>query len=215
MVQLSCLPAAGPGTAPLVQELRAMPSRPEYSARPAVGELARISTAAWSRTLARASLRRAGMKIQDVMTSVRGEILAQHHRLRAQLETLRSEAKRAIHAEPGKVPDLPGMLAELLRSLEEHIAFEERQLTPLLRGRNPFGHRYAVLLLEDHVRQREELLAMAAESSDPDDIIALAMAVQAFVADVVQDMEDEELQFLTPHLLTDRDEGDETSRRAP
>jgi iron-sulfur cluster repair protein YtfE (RIC family) len=148
-------------------------------------------------------------------SSVRGEILAQHHRLRAQLATLRSEAERAMHAGPGEVPDLPATVGALLRSLEEHMAFEDRHLRPLLEGRNPFGHRYATLLFEDHERQREELAAIAAEAKDPDDVTSLALAVQAFAEDTIMDMDDEEFQFLTPHLLTGNDGADDSSRRTP
>ncbi len=144
-------------------------------------------------------------------SSVRSEILTQHQRLRARLETLRSEARRALHAPPGDRPDLPAMLGSLLQSLQEHIAFEERHLTPLLDAWTPFGDRYATLLLEDHARQRQELAAMAAEASAPDDVTALALSIQAFAADVIQDMDDEEFQFLTPHLLTHPDGADGAS----
>jgi hypothetical protein len=125
--------------------------------------------------------------------------------LRSQLRQLRAEARQVVRQEPGEVADLPGMLDRLLRSLDEHISFEERHLMPLLHGRNPFGHRYARLLLEDHARQREELAVMARQADDPDDVISLALAIQAFASDVLQDMDDEELQFLTPHLLSDAD----------
>jgi hypothetical protein len=136
-------------------------------------------------------------------SSVRTEILAQHGRLRAQLSQLRAEARQVVHQEPGEIADLPGMLGRLLRSLDEHIAFEESQLTPLLQGRNPFGHRYAQLLLEDHARQREDLAIIARQADDPDDVISLAMVIQAFTSDVLRDMDDEELPFLTPQVLSD------------
>jgi hypothetical protein len=137
----------------------------------------------------------------------RREILAQHQGLRTQLIAIRHAARDATHARPGEAPDLPRMLDQVLAVLTAHMAFENEHLAPLLHGRNPSGRRYAALLVEEHVRQREELLAIARQAADPDDIVALGLAVAAFASDVLQDMDDEELQFLTPHSLAD--EGDE------
>jgi hypothetical protein len=133
----------------------------------------------------------------------RKEILAQHQAIRAQLSALRREAERTVRGQPGEAADLPGMLDRLVHALREHIAFENEHLSPLLHGCNPFGRRYATLLLEEHARQHHELVAIARQAADPDDHVSLALAIAGFAGDMLHDMEDEELQFLTPHLLTD------------
>jgi hypothetical protein len=140
---------------------------------------------------------------------VRDEILAQHDGLRTRLEDIRRAAEVVVRARSGQAPDLPAMLEQLVGALTAHMAFENEHLTPLLQGRNPCGHRYAALLVEEHVRQREELLAIVRQATDPDDLISLALAVAAFAADVVEDMDEEELQFLTPHLLAEGEDDDQ------
>jgi hypothetical protein len=45
-------------------------------------------------------------------------------------------------------------------------------------------------------------------------LIALAMAVQAFAADVTQDIEDEEFRFLAPQIV-DQGDGSVSISRAP
>jgi hypothetical protein len=138
---------------------------------------------------------------------IRTEILAQHQALRGQLRDLRLEAERTFRGESGGRADLAGMLKQLLRALTAHMAFEDEHLPPLLEGRNPFGYRYATLLREEHTRQQDELTAIARWAEAPDDATSVALAVAAFAGDVMHDMDDEELQFLTPHLLTS-DEAD-------
>src|SRR3954467_2358507 len=138
--------------------------------------------------------------MNTTVAAVRTEILAQHHALRTSLDRIRQ------HAEGGRenvvtLQELRRELAELLHALEEHVTFEDQHLLPLLRGRNAFGYRYARLLAEDPPRQRAQLATLARDAADPDDAVALALAIGAFAADSLQDMEDEELQFLTPHRL--------------
>jgi iron-sulfur cluster repair protein YtfE (RIC family) len=146
-------------------------------------------------------------------TRIREEILAQHRALRTQLTDLRREAGRAVRGHPGEAGDLPGMLAALVRSLGQHMAFENEHLMPLLRGRNPAGQWYATLLAEEHASQHEELQAMARQAADPDDLTSLALAIAAFAGDVLRDMDDEELQFLTPPRLADDGVDQQTERR--
>jgi iron-sulfur cluster repair protein YtfE (RIC family) len=138
--------------------------------------------------------------------AIRTEVLAQHRRLRGQLRDLRLEAERTVRAGAGQRPDLRAMLQRLLDALTAHLAYEDEHLLPLLGARNPFGYPYAALLHDEHQRQRQELLTIARQAADPDDLVSLALAIAAFAADVMLDMDDEELQFLTPHRLADGSE---------
>jgi hypothetical protein len=138
--------------------------------------------------------------MNTTVAAVRTEVQAQHRALRASLERVRQHAEGLLD-DVTTLEELRHELTELLQSLVEHVTFEDQHLLPLLRGRNPFGYRYARLLAEEHTRQRAQLATLARDAADPDDALALGLAIRAFAADTLQDMEDEELQFLTPHLL--------------
>jgi iron-sulfur cluster repair protein YtfE (RIC family) len=154
-----------------------------------------------------------GVDMTKTAAAIRTEILAQHQALRVQLGNLRREAERAFRAGPGEPADLRGMLRQADHALTAHMAFEDEHLPPLLAGRNPFGDRYATLLHDEHARQRDELGAITRWAEDPDDPTSLALAIAAFAGDLLNDMDDEELQFLTPHLLAG-DQADEIDERA-
>jgi iron-sulfur cluster repair protein YtfE (RIC family) len=136
-----------------------------------------------------------------VTESLRQELLGQHQTLRAELQELRQIARAVVAGQGGAADSLLSKLGALLRALEDHMTFEEGQLAPVLHGSNAAGARYVQSLEADHLGQRQELARLAREADDPDDLVSLALDVQAFVSDILLDIEEEELQFITPALL--------------
>jgi hypothetical protein len=137
----------------------------------------------------------------STIPTLREELLDQHQGLRHQLQELRQVARAVVSGDPQAGDHLVVGLKTFLRTLEAHMAYEELHLEPALHGSSPGGVRYVSLLHEDHVCQRAELDRLERQCDDPDDQVSLALAVQEFVADVLLDIEEEELQFVTEALL--------------
>jgi hypothetical protein len=133
--------------------------------------------------------------------SLRAELLAQHQSLVVRLQELRRIARAVLAGESGVHQDLLTKLAAILSALEAHMAFEENHLAGVLHNGTPGGVRYVTVLHEDHAAQRETLARLGGQADECDDVLALARDVEAFVADVLLDIEEEDLKFITPELL--------------
>ena len=131
----------------------------------------------------------------DVDAARRG-LLEQHERLRVLLRALDAKAVAVIRTPSGQGPDLRPALEDTAQILTDHMRGEERALTELLpKTRAPANALGS--LREDHARQTEELDRMRRCAASWDDAISLALAVRAFVADVLLDMKEEDRRYLS------------------
>ena len=128
--------------------------------------------------------------------AVRRVLLEQHERLRELLRALDAKAVAVIRTQSSQGPDLRPALEDTAQILTDHMRGEERALTELLPKnralKNDLGS-----LLEDHQRQAEELHRMRRCAASWDDAISLALAVRAFVADLLLDMDEEDRRYLS------------------
>ncbi len=132
---------------------------------------------------------------------LRAQILSQHAAIREILGRLNTDAMDAFRGtESG---ELAQSLRSFLRTLQDHTAFEEETLVPLLRESDPWGPQRATRLLEEHVRQRAELAAMEREAAAGHTPATLALMTQTLIAEVLADMEHEERNYLVPDVLRD------------
>jgi iron-sulfur cluster repair protein YtfE (RIC family) len=134
--------------------------------------------------------------------AVRQEILTQHMELRRLLDCT-NRLVRASAPQSEYVRRLRSGAAVLLRSLERHMAYEEAALVPILRETDSWGSVRADRLIEEHVRQREELRTMADVAAEESDGRSIGLALQALVADVLADMKHEEASLLNAQVLHD------------
>jgi hypothetical protein len=135
------------------------------------------------------------------------EILAQHEVLRGLLRSATALAELALNRDrPGAAEALPRTLDETRDTLEQHLAFEEDLLWPLLCDDLPLGPLRARHLAEQHARQRDELTELAAlarpGAAAPADLVD---RLRRFCADFLADMNEEERALMTADL--GRDEG--------
>jgi hypothetical protein len=125
---------------------------------------------------------------------VREILVDQHERLRALLGALDAKAIAVVRT-CQSAPDMHAALEKIVQSLTDHMSSEERTIVTLLPRTQDSG-RALRILREDHARQLEELESMLRCAARADDAISLALAVRAFVADVLLDMDLEDRRYL-------------------
>jgi iron-sulfur cluster repair protein YtfE (RIC family) len=128
--------------------------------------------------------------------TVRRVLVEQHERLRGLLRTLDAKAVTAIQSESRPGPDLHAALENVAQALADHMRDEERAIVTLLPRTRASGLALGTLH-EDHARQRDELASICRHGATADDAISLALAVRAFVADVLLDMDLEDRRYLS------------------
>jgi hypothetical protein len=136
-------------------------------------------------------------------SDVRSEILAQHGALRTFLTDAAQTARSAAGGDVAAGRTLFSICARLRSRLERHMAFEEGALVPALRASDPWGVERARRLLEEHVRQRQELSALVQVSQTEAEARTVAFTLQTLISDVLIDMDHEERELLTPQVLHD------------
>jgi iron-sulfur cluster repair protein YtfE (RIC family) len=124
--------------------------------------------------------------------TVRDEILRQHKRLRVSLQQLDFAAQWAVRADHPAPLDMERRLDQLLLELAAHMSFEENELARADASPGAWGPDDRARLAQEHQRQREELRRIARDAQTTDDRISLALAIRAFVSDVLLDMSLEE-----------------------
>ena len=136
-------------------------------------------------------------------SEARRRILDQHSRLREGLDALDGLAAKVLGGELRPRVELRSSARELIEGLEQHMHFEERVLTPVLRDADPWGPERLESFLAEHARQREVLRALAHEVGESDDPVELALLARGFVAWLRDDMREEESAILNSDLLRD------------
>jgi hypothetical protein len=134
----------------------------------------------------------------------RERIFAQHETIRMLLRAAGTVADLASGGSRRVADLLPHYLESVRAALEEHLAFEERILSPILAADPPLGPQRAQRLEAEHRRQRAELAALAREREQiafqPG---AVAQRLRALIDAFLADMTEEERLLLTPDVLRD------------
>lgn len=124
---------------------------------------------------------------------LRRQILAEHVELRAAI------AKVATAEAPARLALATSALCDLL---EDHLAFEDERLEPVLRSIDAWGPERARRLRQEHVAQRARMAELRREVATAP-ALALAREVQPFLEALLADMAAEEREVLDPNLLRD------------
>lgn len=133
---------------------------------------------------------------------VRIEVLAQHRSLRELLQ-------RAIHATNDGLRGLCDrhLMALRIRELDEtfraHLAYEERALVPIVATDESWGPERAQAMLDEHQRQRSEMVALAEGIDEDWDTERLALALRSLAVDLIRDMREEESGRLSDAVLSE------------
>jgi hypothetical protein len=134
---------------------------------------------------------------------VRSCVLAQHQRLRQAIGVALDLARDAGQGDAGAGRRLSAALGSLRAAIEEHVELEERTLIPRLRGADSFGEERVQRLLDEHERQREELTRYLTEDMLGSDLRLAAFALEGLLCAVLEDIDEEEREFLGPEVLCD------------
>ncbi len=129
----------------------------------------------------------------ESLERLRRQILAEHVELRAAI------AKVATAEEPARLMLATSALCDLL---EDHLAFEDEVLEPVLRRIDAWGAERARRLREEHAEQRMRLRQLRRDVATAP-ALALAREVQPFLETLLTDMAAEERDVLDPDLLRD------------
>jgi hypothetical protein len=102
---------------------------------------------------------------QPTLTEVRARVLGEHRTLRAKLGHI-DALSTASPSPPSAATtrELGDALWDFSVLFEDHLAMEEADLAPLLRGIDAWGPVRAERLFDEHKQQREMLLALVDES---------------------------------------------------
>jgi hypothetical protein len=131
-------------------------------------------------------------------------ILEQHETIRSLLNAARTVAGLAAAGNARVADLLPTYLDRVRAALEQHLAFEDRLLIPILVSDPPLGPERARRLREEHGRQRAELCALARPATDGTDLRRVTAArLRALSEAFLADMDEEERLLLTPDVLRD------------
>jgi hypothetical protein len=140
-------------------------------------------------------------------STVRSEVLGQHEVVRDLLQravdtsaaTLESRADAAAEQRAHVVH----LAYEIRRRVRTHLAFEERLLIPVLSSADSWGPERARNLVEEHMRQREQLDDLVQGVEQGWDRTRLAGALGNLAADFLRDMQEEERDYLQEDMLRD------------
>jgi hypothetical protein len=134
----------------------------------------------------------------------RETIFAQHQTIRMLLRSAGAVADLAAGGTRRVLDLLPHYLNSVRAALEQHLAFEERLILPILESDPPLGPERARLLRAEHARQRAELAALTLER---DQIavrpVVVAQRLRALIDAFLEDMAEEERAMLTRNVLRD------------
>jgi hypothetical protein len=126
------------------------------------------------------------------LSDVRRTILRQHEELRARLRGLAQVATLASIR--SRSSSLSVLLLRFAARFDAHLALEERELAPRIRTLDAWGSVREAALLAEHREQRIELERVCALAEDPASAgtAEVALAVNALVRDLLEDMDHEE-----------------------
>lgn len=140
----------------------------------------------------------------DAADEARRTIFRQHETIRMLLRAAGTVADLAAGGNRRVADLLPTYLESVRAALEQHLAFEERLILPILAADPPLGPERAQRLRDEHSRQRAELAALARARDELEVAPArVAQRLRALVDEFLEDMTAEEQYLLTREVLRD------------
>jgi hypothetical protein len=127
-------------------------------------------------------------------------LLAQHARLRQDVEAARATARRVLASGKG-AGELQLAITTVERELLAHLADEEKLLEPVLANVDASGPLRVELLRAEHAHQRAVLSILSGPTAWPAKSV-LAGRMLSFCDDLLGDMEFEDRELLNKKLLT-------------
>ena len=134
---------------------------------------------------------------------VRKQVFADHAKLRQLLDTLSELTMTFEQGQRGELDRALELAQALQLELTEHFAFEDEQLSPVLRERDSWGPVRAGNLEQHHVVQREQLRILESERARAESPVTLARAFLVLIDELRVDMAFEERELLSQELLSD------------
>lgn len=135
---------------------------------------------------------------------VRGRILEEHRKLRAQLDAIVPLTTRFERGDTEAGSRLREDALALYETFAAHLLHEESTLEPALRARGADGVRLAERLAHEHREQRALLDYLVSRLRDhPVPTLLVAREVRSFAEYLHQDMAHEESTLLSAALLPD------------
>lgn len=134
---------------------------------------------------------------------VRARVTTDHLMLRSLVRALVAVAEAGVEDERQRAL-LRDLLSQLCSEIEQHLAFEERALVPLLRDADAWGLVRVAELEQEHADQRAivaALLADAFAAGTPRDLID---DILGFTARLERDIAEEERDLLSVEALGQR-----------
>jgi iron-sulfur cluster repair protein YtfE (RIC family) len=136
-------------------------------------------------------------------TQVRNRVIAQHDFLRGELADLQQLADAVKKGNVrNNVSRLKARVTEFLSRLEQHMAYEELVLEPMLLEMDPARPTLVERMREDHLEQRALFRAFI-EDLQGDGPEGLAQHVRELAQNLFHDIEIEERVLLNPDILRD------------
>lgn len=140
----------------------------------------------------------------EAADEARAAIFKQHETIRMLLRAAGAVADMAAGGNRRVADLLPTYLESVRAALEQHLAFEERLILPILAADPPLGPERAQRLRDEHRRQRAELAALSRGRDELQVAPArVAQRLRALVDEFLEDMAAEEAFLLTREVLRD------------
>ena len=136
-------------------------------------------------------------------SEIRERILDQHRQLRALLDALAEDVARLKAGEDVALQDLKSRASALHESLCRHIDEEEELLLPELEQADGFGPARVAALRAEHAEQRAVLGRVTESIRQSTDAGTLVARIEALIARIRSDMEEEEATHLSSAVLKD------------
>jgi iron-sulfur cluster repair protein YtfE (RIC family) len=137
-------------------------------------------------------------------SEVRRRVLADHERLRRDVEQIESFAREILEGLRMPISALRAKAKDLVARLRAHMQWEESYLLPALREADAWGAERAEHLVRDHREQRDRLdfvVERLDDSTRPAELVA--QDVVHLVDLLCEDMLVEEQEFLDERVLRD------------
>jgi hypothetical protein len=141
------------------------------------------------------------MVMPPPVQEIRDHVLRAHALLRARSAELASNALRI--ARGVEEHHVRRLVVDLWSIVAETDDLEERELVPLLVRADAWGTARVERLRERHVRHERELGAIADELSADVSVATVITQIESAIANLLEDLEDEEAISLEPGLLDD------------
>jgi hypothetical protein len=136
------------------------------------------------------------------LSEIRSELLRGHIALRATLRDATGTAARWLDGEPVR-DELHGCLGRLVSEVRAHNAREEELLREIIPTIDAWGPVRADVMVEEHVKEHEELYAALVQASTTAQAEVAVRAIVSLAERLNAHMDHEEKVFLAEDILRD------------